>query len=321
MKAPRIVFAGTPEFARPALAALIARNRPVAVLTQPDRPSGRGRKLVAGPVKRLAAEAGIQVLQPESLKPVASQQALESLQPDLLVTAAYGLLLPRKVLGMPSLGCWNLHASLLPRWRGASPIQQAILAGDSHTGITLMQMDVGLDTGDMLMRTETAIEPGETAGELHDRLAEMAAKLLTEALDRLADGTLPQPMPQDDALATSAPLIRKSDALIDWRLDAGTIERRVRAYNPWPVAHGEIEGSPVRIFRARAVDRTIDRTIDRTRRKDPDGSAPGTPLAAGPDAIRIACGSGTLEILELQAPGRKRVSAGQWLNAHPDWRQ
>ena len=309
MKFPRIVFAGTPDFARPALAALIERNRPVAVLTQPDRPAGRGRKLVAGPVKQLAVDAGIEVLQPESLKSSDAQQALRALTPDLLVTAAYGLLLPRGVLELPSLGCWNLHASLLPRWRGASPIQQAILADDAHTGITLMKMDAGLDTGDMLMRAETAIGHEETAGELHDRLAGMSARLLIEALDRLADETLPPPTPQDDSLATHAPLIRKSDAAIDWQLDAGTLARRVRAYNPWPVAHGEIEGTPVRIFRARAVDAA-------------GGSAPGTPVtdAGHPEAIRIACGRGLLEILELQAPGRKRVSAAQWLNANPDWR-
>ncbi|HMB38001.1 MAG TPA: methionyl-tRNA formyltransferase [Wenzhouxiangellaceae bacterium] len=310
MTKPTIVFAGTPEFACPALAALIARNRPVAVLTQPDRPAGRGRRLVASPVKRLAAEAGVEVLQPDSLKPADAHQALSKLKPDLLVTAAYGLLLPQKVLDLPALGCWNLHASLLPRWRGASPIQQAVLAGDSRTGITLMKMDAGLDTGDMLMRAETAIESRETAGELHDRLAEMSAALLIEALDRLADGTLPQPTPQDDALATHAPLIRKADALIDWRLDAGTLERQVCAYNPWPVAHGEIEGTPVRVFRARAI-----------KKEEPNGFAPGTPVAGGTDAIRIACGNGILEILELQAPGRKRVSARQWLNAHPDWRR
>jgi len=311
LSAPRIIFAGTPEFACPALAALIERNRPVAVLTQPDRPAGRGRKLVAGPVKRLAVEAGIEVLQPESLKPADSHQALRDLAPDLLVTAAYGLLLPQNVLDLPSLGCWNLHASLLPRWRGASPMQQAILAGDSQTGITLMQMDAGLDTGDMLMRTETVTGPEETAGELHDRLAAMARELLIAALDRLAAGTLPQPTPQDNSLATHAPLIRKSDAAIDWRRDAETLERQVRAYNPWPVAHGEIEGTPVRIFRARAAEACAA------------AAAPGArvPGADDRESIPIACGRGVLKILELQAPGRKRVSAAQWLNAHPDWRR
>jgi len=307
---PRIVFAGTPEFACPSLAALIEYNTPVAVLTQPDRPSGRGRKLTASPVKQMADKAGIDVMQPASFKAEESVQKLAMLQPALLVTAAYGLLLPKSVLDLPSLGCWNLHASLLPRWRGASPIQQAILAGDTRTGITLMQMDTGLDTGDMLSRAETGIGPEETAGKLHDRLANMAADLLIGALQQQSAGTLPDPVPQDDSRATHAPLIRKSDAAIDWTLDAAVIERQVRAYNPWPVAFGEVAGMPLRIFQARA------------RIVDTDDYAPGALIAdAGfPDSIRLACGQGILEILELQAPGRKRVSAAQWLNANPGWR-
>lgn len=311
MDSPRIIFAGTPEFACPALAALIEHHPPIAVLTQPDRPSGRGRRLSASPVKQLASAAGIDVIQPDSLKSGESRQALSGLQPDLWVTAAYGLLLPQWVLGLPPLGCWNLHASLLPRWRGASPIQQAILAGDTLTGITLMQMDAGLDTGDMLMRAKTPIGPEETAAELQDRLAAMAADLMIEALERLATGTLPAPVPQDDDLATRAPLIRKSDARIDWTLTAVSLQRRVCAYNPWPVAHGEIDGLPIRIFRARAIDE-----------EPPADCAPGTPVteAGHPDTVRIACGDGMLEILELQTPGRKRVSAAQWLNANPDWR-
>ncbi|MBS3742807.1 MAG: methionyl-tRNA formyltransferase [Wenzhouxiangellaceae bacterium] len=305
----RLVFAGTPEFACPSLAALIEHNRPVAVMTQPDRPSGRGRKLAASPVKRLAVDAGIEVLQPNTLKDERTFQALAALEPDLLVTAAYGLLLPKRVLGLPRLGCWNLHASLLPRWRGASPIQQAILAGDARTGITLMQMDTGLDTGDMLATAETAIGSDETAGELHDRLAEMAADVLIEALRRHSRGTLPDPTPQDDARATHAPLIRKSDAAVDWTLDADAIERRVRAYNPWPVAYAEVAGTPLRIFRARAH-------VAGARHCTPGMLITG---AGHPDTIRVACGRGVLEILELQAPGRKRVSATQWLNANADW--
>lgn len=310
MKHPRIVFAGTPEFACPALAALLARDHPVAVLTQPDRPAGRGRKLTAGPVKRLAADAGVKVLQPESLKPASSLEALAALKPDLLVTAAYGLLLPPAILDLPTLGCWNLHASLLPRWRGASPIQQAILAGDGKTGITLMQMNASLDTGDMLMRAETPIGSEETAGELHDRLAGISAGLLIDALDRLAAGELPAPQPQDESRATHAPLIRKSDARIDWRRDAAELARMVRAYNPWPVAHAEIQASKVRIFRARAIGTT------------PAGIAPGRPVtgAGRPEVARIACGAGMLELLELQSPGRKTVPVAEWLNAHPDWR-
>lgn len=278
-------------------------------MTQPDRPSGRGRKLTASPVKRLAVEAGIEVLQPNTLKDERTLQALAALEPDLLVTAAYGLLLPKRVLELPRLGCWNLHASLLPRWRGASPIQQAILAGDARTGITLMQMDTGMDTGDMLAKAETAIEPGETAGELHDRLAEMAADLLVKALRRHSSGALPDPTPQDATSATHAPLIRKSDAAIDWTLDADAIERRVRAYNPWPVAYAEVADTPLRIFRARAHAANVH------------DCKPGTLIteAGHPDAIRVACGRGVLEILELQAPGRKRVSAAAWLNANPEW--
>ena len=306
----RIVFAGTPDFACPSLAALIEYNRPVAVMTQPDRPSGRGRKLAASPVKQMAVELGFKVLQPASLKTEESVRDLASLQPDLLITAAYGLLLPKKVLDLPRLGCWNLHASLLPRWRGASPIQQAILAGDSRTGITLMQMDTGLDTGDMLARAETGIGPEETAGELHDRLAQMAAELLIETLKQQSAGTLPDPIAQDDSRATYAPLIRKPDAAIDWTLEAAVIRRQVRAYNPWPVAYGEVGGTKLRIFRARADA------------ADTTDHEPGTLIteAGHPDSIRVACGRNVLEILELQAPGRKRVSATQWLNSHPDWR-
>ena len=310
VKRPRIVFAGTPEFACPALAALIEYNTPVAVLTQPDRPSGRGRRLAASPVKQLAAQAGIEIMQPVSLKAPDAVHELAMLQPDLLVTAAYGLLVPKPVLDLPSLGCWNLHASLLPRWRGASPIQQAILADDTRTGITLMQMDIGLDTGDMLAWTETAIGLEETAGELHDRLADMAADLLIETLERQLAGTLPEPLTQEDSRATHAPLIRKSDAAIDWTLDAAAIARQVRAYNPWPVAFGEVEGMQLRIFRARVCT------------ADTGDCLPGALItdAGFPDSIRVACGQCAMEILELQAPGRKRVSAAQWLNSHPDWR-
>lgn len=306
----RIVFAGTPEFACPALAALIAHRRPLAVLTQPDRPAGRGRKLRHGPVKRLAHEAGIEVLQPRALRDERTLERLRALAPDLIVTAAYGLLLPPAVLELPAHGCWNLHASLLPRWRGASPIQQAILAGDERTGVTLMQMDAGMDTGDLLASTEVAIGPGETAGELHERLAERAAPLLMEALGRLAAGTPPTPWPQDARQATHAPRIDKRDALLDWHSDAVSLSRMVRAYNPWPVAHGRIAGQDVRVFRARPVGTRTD-------------APPGSLLAAGDrlEAIRVACGRGALDVLELQAPGRRRVTAQQWLNAHPTWRR
>ena len=310
MHRPRIVFAGTPEFACPALDVLMRRDPPAAVLAQPDRPAGRGRRLTASPVKQRAREAGIKVLQPNTLRDDAAVGAFEALAPDLVVTAAYGLLLPARVLALPRLGCWNLHASLLPRWRGASPIQQAILAGDATTGVTLMQMDAGLDTGDMILWRETPIGADETAGSLHDRLAGIAASLLDEALDRLTDGTLPAPTPQDASRATHAPMIDKADARLDWSVDAETLARRVRAYNPWPVAHGEIDGKAVRVFAARAVD------------ADPGATPPGNPVTGRgrPDRLRIACGRGQLELLELQSPGKRRVSAGQWLNARPEWR-
>ena len=310
MSTLRIVFAGTPAFACPSLDVLIARCPPIAVLTQPDRPAGRGRRPTASPVKQRARAANLDVMQPERLRGDDAVADLRARRPDLLVTAAYGLLLPRDVLALPRLGCWNLHASLLPRWRGASPIQQAILAGDERTGITLMQMDAGLDTGDMILQRATPIERDETAGELHDRLAVLAADVLTDALHRLDADALPTPRPQDDAQATHAPMIGKEDARLDWRTDAELLARQVRAFNPWPVAHGEIDGERVRVFRARAVS------------ADAGDIPPGRPVTGRghPDRIRIACGRGQLELLELQAPGRRRVRAAEWLNAHPAWR-
>jgi methionyl-tRNA formyltransferase len=306
----RIVFAGTPDFACPSLDVLIARRPPIAVLTQPDRPAGRGRRRTASPVKQRALAANLDVMQPERLRGDGAVADLRARRPDLLVTAAYGLLLPRDVLALPRLGCWNLHASLLPRWRGASPIQQAILAGDERTGITLMQMDAGLDTGDVILQRATPIERDESAGELHDRLAALAADVLSDALQRLDAGTLPEPRPQDETGATHAPMIRKSDARLDWRADADVLARQIRAFNPWPVAHGEIDGERVRVFRARAVA------------ADAGDIPPGRPVTGRghPDRIRIACGRGQLELLELQAPGRRRVLAAEWLNAHPAWR-
>jgi len=303
----RIVFAGTPEFARPALETLIQRpgQHPLAVLTQPDRPAGRGRKLTPSPVKQAAQAAGIEVLQPDSLKADSALAALERLAPDLIITAAYGLLLPKRVLDLPALGCWNLHASLLPRWRGASPIQQAILAGDAETGVTLMQMEAGLDSGPILCQQAVPIGREETAGELHDRLAELAAEVLAEALDRLAQDALPSPEPQPGRGVTHAPLIRKSDAEIDWREPAETLARQVRAFNPWPVAFGKLADQPVRIFRARALA----------------DSGPGAPGAVRTrSGLDVACGRGWLRILELQSPGRRRMPADEWLNAHPSLR-
>jgi len=299
----RIIFAGTPAFAVPALQALIDRAawRPVAVLAQPDRGAGRGRKLRLGPVKQLAVDAGIDVLQPASLKGHAEQAALAAYQPDLLVTAAYGLLLPPAVLALPRHGCWNLHASLLPRWRGASPINQAILHGDAETGISLMQMDAGLDTGPVLLQKATSIGPEETAGELHDRLAQLAAELLVDALDQLDGGRLAPATTQDESRATHAPLISKSDAQLDWQRPADELARMVRAYQPWPVAFAEVDGQNWRIHRARPAA---------------GDAPPGTILPeSAPEVLAVGCGQGVLEILELQAPGKRPVSARDWFNA------
>ncbi len=305
----RLLFAGTPTFAVPALRALIESGQPpLAVLTQPDRSAGRGRQVRPGPVKKLAADAGIDILQPERLDRPDLPAALRDLKPDLLITAAYGLILPGWLLALPRCGCWNLHASLLPRWRGASPIQQAILHGDAETGISLMQMEAGLDTGPVLARSATTIGRRENAGELHDRLAPMAAELLLQTLAQLLAGQPPAPQPQDSARATHAPLIARSDARLEWHQPAQALVRRVRAFNPWPVAFATLEGLDVRIFRARAGG-----AVD---------APPGT-LVRGHglrDAVVVACAEGSLEILELQAPGRKRVTAADWLNARPDWR-
>ncbi len=315
MSVLKTIFAGTPEFAVPALKALInAGHAPLAVLTQPDRAAGRGRKLRIGPVKQCALEAGIDVLQPVSLKTAEVQQQIARLRPDLLVTAAYGLILPAAVLNLPTHGCWNLHASLLPRWRGASPINQAVLAGDAQTGISLMQMDVGLDTGPVLLQKATGIEDFETAGDLHDRLSVMAAELLIDGLDRLVNGRLPDPVPQDDNQATHAPLIQREDARLDWRQPAELLARQVRAYYPWPMAFGEIEGLSCRIFRARSIDNS-------QLEKSAHGEEPGRLIKGHGDGQRIivACGEGALAIELLQAPGRCQISARDWLNAHPDW--
>ncbi len=307
MSALRTVFAGTPQFAVPALQALIDSDcPPLAVLCQPDRPAGRGRRVQVGPVKACALAAGVEVLQPASLKREADRAALVELRPDLIVTAAYGLLLPRAVLDLPRHGCWNLHASLLPRWRGASPINQAILAGDRDTGMTLMQMDPGLDTGPILMTESTPIAAEESAGDLHDRLSRMAAELLQRGIDALLAGRLPSPQEQDDALATHAPLIQRDDARLDWQLPAGRLARQVRAYNPWPVAFGAVNGVELRVFRAAPLDGL--------------SGEPGALLRGhGMEALVVACGEGALALTEVQAAGRKRVTARDWLNGHPDW--
>ncbi|TCJ12918.1 methionyl-tRNA formyltransferase [Parasulfuritortus cantonensis] len=296
----RLVFAGTPEFAARALAALIAAGHDIPlVLTQPDRPAGRGMKLRMSPVKELALRHGLAVAQPDSLKTEAARQVIADAAPEVMVVAAYGLILPQAVLDMPRLGCVNIHASLLPRWRGAAPIQRAIEAGDAETGITLMQMDKGLDTGAMLARHPLAIAPDDSAASLHDKLAELGAEAIVALLPGLAAVVA---APQDDALACYAAKIGKDEARLDWSLPAAVLDRRVRAFNPFPGAACQLGGEPLKIWRARPA---------------PGGGRPGEILAVGPDALRVACGVGALDLLELQKAGGKRLPVAAFLAGNP----
>ncbi|MET0066879.1 MAG: methionyl-tRNA formyltransferase [Candidatus Thiodiazotropha sp.] len=298
-----IIFAGTPDFAAVALKSLLAsEHRVVAVYTQPDRPAGRGRKLQPSPVKQLALEQDIPVCQPQTLKDPAAQQELAGFAADLMVVVAYGLLLPQAVLDIPRLGCINIHASLLPRWRGAAPIQRAILAGDQESGVTIMQMEAGLDTGPMLIKSQTPIAAEETGGSLHDRLADLGAEALLQVLPGLSDGSLEGEV-QDDDLATYARKLDKQEARIDWHQDAGQIDRQVRAFNPWPVAHCLLRGQVMRVWNSQAM---------------PGAPAvpPGTVVASGKAGIDVATGAGVLRITQLQMPGKRALSAGDFLNAH-----
>lgn len=295
----KIIFAGTPHFAAQALQALLDQHaKVVAVLTQPDRPSGRGMQLKPGPVKQLALEHGLTVLQPLSLKDADIQQQLAGYQADVMVVAAYGLILPKAVLQLPRLGCLNIHASLLPRWRGAAPIQRAILAGDDEAGITIMQMDVGLDTGDMLLKKSCAIEAKDTAETLHDKLAALGAVAITEALPLLEQGKL-VPEQQDGSLANYAAKLTKEEAQLDWSLAACQLDRAVRGYNPFPGASSTISDTPLRIWQA-------------SIRTGLSGE-PGTVLAVEKNALVVACGSDALSLEVLQRPNAKAMPAAQFL--------
>jgi methionyl-tRNA formyltransferase len=297
-----VVFAGTPDFAVPALEAIAAsRHRIVAAYTQPDRPSGRGLKLEPSPVKRAALARSIPVEQPATLKDPAAVERLASWRPDVMVVVAYGLLLPQAVLDVPRLGCLNIHASLLPRWRGAAPIQRALLAGDRETGITIMRLEAGLDTGPMLSRQALPIAPEETGGSLHDRLAQLGGGLVVEALDRLEAGTA-RFEPQDDAAATYARKLAKSEALIDWTQPAEALERQVRAFDPWPVAETRLDGQQLRIWRAHAAAAGAS-------------AAPGTVLSSGKDGIAVMTGRGALVLDRVQLPGRRAVTAPEFARA------
>ena len=300
----RVVFGGTPDFAAHHLDALIAAGcQLVGVFTQPDRPAGRGKKLTPSPVKELALAHGLPVFQPASLKDPDAQRLLTDLAPDLFVVVAYGLLLPRAVLDIPRHGCINVHASLLPRWRGAAPIQRAIEAGDSLTGITIMGMDVGLDTGDMLRKVSCPIAADDTGGSLHDKLAALGPPALLATIADIARGET-HPEKQDDSLATYAAKISKQEAEIDWRGDAIVIDRRIRAFNPFPVAYTLLAGEPLRIWRAAPV------TTEHS-------AAPGTLLAVDDDSVTLACGHGALRLLEVQLPGKKRMPMAELLRGNP----
>lgn len=299
-QALRLVFAGTPEFAAEHLKALLdTPHQIVAVYTQPDRPAGRGQKLMPSPVKQLALQHGLPVLQPPTLRDPAAQEELRALAPDLMVVVAYGLILPQVVLDIPRLGCINSHASLLPRWRGAAPIQRAVQAGDAESGVTVMQMEAGLDTGPMLLKVTTPITAGDTGGSLHDRLAQLGPQAVVQAIAGLAAGTL-QGEVQDDALATYAHKLNKDEARIDWNRPADELERLVRAFNPWPICHSTLDGQPLKVLAAEPAE---------------GRGQPGQVLDASKDGLTVACGEGALRLTRLQLPGGKPLAFADLYNS------
>jgi len=300
----RLIFAGTPDFAVPALDALAgAGHQVVAVYTQPDRPAGRGRKLTPSPVKTRAQALGLPIEQPESLKSSDMQTILRGYAPDAMVVVAYGLLLPQAVLDIPKYGCLNIHASLLPRWRGAAPIQRAIAAGDTETGVGIMQMEKGLDTGPVLLERRIPIAPADTGGVLHDRLASLGAQAIVEALERLEHGTL-EPEPQDSTQATYAHKLTKQEGALDWRKPADLLARQVRAFNPWPVAFATFEGEILRVWNATSRPNAA---ADRS---------PGDIVTVSAEGIDVATGEGMLRITRLQPPGKRPMNAAEFLNGH-----
>lgn len=302
----KLIFAGTPDFAARHLAALLSSGHEVvAVYTQPDKPAGRGQKLTASPVKELALAHDLPVYQPASLRNEAAQAELAALGADLMVVVAYGLILPKAVLDTPRLGCINVHGSLLPRWRGAAPIQRSIWAGDAETGVTIMQMDVGLDTGAMIRKVTCPIASDETSASLYDKLAGLGPQALVDTLDAMAAGNTAAE-PQDDALANYAEKLSKEEARIDWSMDAVAIERCIRAFNPWPISWFDVAGQTVKVWQAEVLPKA-------------HGQAAGTLLKADKQGIEVATGQGVLRLLTLQPPGKKAMSVSDLLNSRRDW--
>ncbi|EOI3530916.1 methionyl-tRNA formyltransferase [Cronobacter dublinensis] len=302
----RIIFAGTPDFAARHLEALLSSSYEiVGVFTQPDRPAGRGKKLMPGPVKVLAEENGLPVFQPKSLRPAENQALVAGLNADVMVVVAYGLILPEAVLAMPRLGCINVHGSLLPRWRGAAPIQRSLWAGDTETGVTIMQMDKGLDTGDMLRKLSCPITTDDTSASLYDKLAQLGPQGMLATLSDLASGAA-VPEKQDDTKATYAEKLSKEEARLDWTLSAAQLERCIRAFNPWPVSYFMIDDQPVKVWKASVLDQQSKAT-------------PGTVLEAGKTGIQIATADSILNLEELQPAGKKAMSAQDLLNSRREW--
>ena len=305
-KTLRIIFAGTPDFAARHLDALLSSgHNVVGVFTQPDRPAGRGKKLMPGPVKALAEEHGLPVFQPASLRPEENQQLVADLNADVMVVVAYGLILPKAVLDMPRLGCINVHGSLLPRWRGAAPIQRSLWAGDAETGVTIMKMDVGLDTGDMLYKLSCPITPEDTSATLYDKLAELGPQGLIKTLEQLAEGTA-KPEVQDEALVTYAEKLSKDEALLDWALPAAQLERCIRAFNPWPISWMVIDDQPVKVWKASVIESHVQ-------------AAPGTIVEANKQGIQVATAEGILNLESLQPAGKKAMSVQDLLNSRREW--
>ncbi|WP_380184790.1 methionyl-tRNA formyltransferase [Kalamiella sp. sgz302252] len=300
-----IIFAGTPDFAARHLDALLSSShKVVGVFTQPDRPAGRGNKLTASPVKQLAEQHGIPVFQPKSLRPEENQQLVADLQADVMVVVAYGLILPAAVLAMPRLGCINVHGSLLPKWRGAAPIQRSLWAGDAETGVTIMQMDVGLDTGDMLHKLACPIEATDTSASLYQKLAGLGPQGMLTTLEQLADGTA-SPEVQDEALVSYAEKLSKEEAKLDWALSAAQLERCIRAFNPWPVSYFVIDEQPVKVWKASVLPHVA--------------KMPGEIVQADKHGIQIATAEGVLNIEELQPAGKKAMKAQDLLNSRREW--